>query len=143
VTELLLNQWIDQQKIIPRISYIFGIKLIETHQLVGLIALILGKQKYKIAEVWYKIHPDYWRQGITTEALAKLLEFGFVNLGLHRIEAGSAIENTASIKVLEKVGMKREGIKRKILPIREKWVDNYFYSILETEFDQNIKKPAY
>ena len=133
-TECLLIQWIDQQKTKPRMSYIFSIKLIETNQFIGLIALILGKPKYKIAEVWYKIHPDYWGQGNATEALTKLLEFGFVDLGLHRIEAGSAIENKASIKVLEKVGMTREGIKRKILPIRGKWIDNYFYSILETDF---------
>jgi RimJ/RimL family protein N-acetyltransferase len=88
-------------------------KLIETNQFIGLIALNLGKLNFKIAEVWYKIHPAYWRQGYTTEALTKLLKFGFFNLGLHRIEAGSAIKNIASIKVLEKVGMTREGIKKK------------------------------
>ena len=142
VTETLLIDWIDQQKATPRTSYIFPIKLIETSQFVGLIALIIGKPKYKIAEVWYKIHPNHWRQGYATEALTKLLEFGFLNLGLHRIEAGSAIENIASIKVLEKVGMKREGIKRKILPLGEKWIDNYFYSILETDFEQKIKNPT-
>jgi len=142
-TERLLTEWLDQQKTTPRLSYIFAIKLIGSNQFVGLIALILGKPKYRIAEVWYKILPDYWRQGNATEALTKLLEFGFVNLGLHRIEAGSAIENTASIKVLEKVGMAREGIKRKILPIGERWVDNYFYSILETDFEKNKKSSSY
>ncbi len=136
VTELLLTNWIDQQKATPRMSYIFAIRLIGTGQFIGLIALNLGKPKYKIAEVWYKIHPDHWRHGHATEALTKILEFGFVNLGLHRIEAGTAIENSASIKVLEKVGMTREGLKRKILPIRDEWVDNYFYSILETDFKQ-------
>jgi RimJ/RimL family protein N-acetyltransferase len=143
VTELLLTNWVDQQSTTPRVSYIFAIRLIATNQFVGLIALILGKPKYKIAEVWYKILPDYWRQGNATEALAKLLEFGFVNLGLHRIEAGTAIENIASVKVLEKAGMTREGIKRKILPIRGTWIDNYFYSILETDFEQNMKKDTY
>lgn len=133
-TEFLIIEWIEQQKAIPRMSYIFCIKLIETNQFIGLIALNLGKINFKIAEVWYKIHPDYWRQGYTTEALRKFLEFGFFSLGLHRIEAGSAVENIASIRVLEKVGMTREGCKRQILPIRGKWVDNYFYSILETDF---------
>jgi RimJ/RimL family protein N-acetyltransferase len=133
-TEFLIIEWIEQQKAIPRMSYIFCIKLIETNQFIGLIALNLGKINFKIAEVWYKIHPAYWRQGYTTEALRKFLEFGFFSLGLHRIEAGSAVENIASIKVLEKVGMTREGCKRQILPIRGRWVDNYFYSILETDF---------
>ncbi len=71
-------------------------------------------------QIIYKriIHLDHWRKGYTTEALTKLLDFGFNELKLHRIEAGCAIENIASNKVLEKVGMTKEGIKRKILPIR-------------------------
>ena len=51
-----------------------------------------------------------------------------------RIEAGAAVENTASHKVMEKAGMTREGMKRKNLPIRGEWKDAYFYSILEDEF---------
>ena len=62
-----------------------------------------------------------------------MLEFGLCELDLHRIEAGCAIENAASVKVIEKVGMIREGTKRKILPIRGKWIDVYNYSILEEE----------
>lgn len=136
-TETVLKDWLNQQSARPRASYVFSIKLIETNQFVGLVALIPGKPKYRIGEVWYKIHPDYWRQGYATEALAKVLEFGFEKLGLHRVEAGSAVENTASIKVLEKVGMIREGVKRKILPLKDKWSDNYFYAILDTDYEQN------
>jgi [ribosomal protein S5]-alanine N-acetyltransferase len=133
-TEILLVGWLEQQKAVPRMSYIFCIRSVDTNQFVGLMALNLGKPNFKIAEVWYKIHPSYWRQGYTTEALTVLLKFGFSELGLHRIEAGCAVENIASIKVLEKVGMTREGRKRKVLPIRGEWIDNYFYAILETEF---------
>ena len=133
-TEILLNEWLDQQQLTPRSSYIFCIKQFDTNCFVGLVALILGKANFKIAEVWYKILPDYWRQGFTTEALKQILSFGFTDLQLHRIEAGCAVENIASIKVLEKVGMTKEGCKRKILPIRGNWVDNYFYAILDTDF---------
>jgi [ribosomal protein S5]-alanine N-acetyltransferase len=56
------------------------------------------------------------------------------SLRLHRIEAGCAVENIPSIKVLEKAGMTREGLKRKKLPIRGEWKDNYFYAILEEDF---------
>ena len=65
---------------------------------------------------------------------AILILDGFNTLGLHRIEAGAAVENTASHKVMEKAGMTREGMKRKNLPIRGEWKDAYFYSILEDEF---------
>lgn len=100
----------------------------------GLIALRLGKAHFKIAEIWYKISPEFWRLGIATEALNELLRFGFLSLGLHRIEAGCAVENTASIKVLEKAGLTREGRKRGVLPIRGEWKDNFFFAILETDF---------
>ena len=133
-TEKLLNEWLAAQKQIPRIAYVFGIDLIDTKQFIGLIAMNLGKQNYRTAEVWYKIHKDYWGRGYASDALTKLLEFGFNELKLHRIEAGCAVENIASIRVLEKSGMTQEGRKRKILPIRGKWVDNYFYAILEEDF---------
>ncbi|MEP6844734.1 MAG: GNAT family protein [Panacibacter sp.] len=135
-TLLLLNEWLAQQNETPRRSFIFCIRLLETNKFIGLIALNLGKPHFKIAEVWYKIHPDYWRNGYATEALMQLLKFGFIDLALHRIEAGCAVENTASIKVLERVGMIREGSKRAVLPIRGEWVDNYFYAILETDFKE-------
>jgi len=50
------------------------------------------------------------------------------------VEAGCAVDNLASVKVLEKSGFTREGRSRKLLPIRGEWADNYFYSILEEEF---------
>ena len=115
-------------------SYIFCINLFGTNQFIGLIGLNIGKLNYRIAEVWYKTHPEHWKNGYTTEALFEILRFGFYTLKLHRIEAGCAVQNLASIRVLEKAGMTREGLKREILPIRGKWIDNYFYSILEREF---------
>lgn len=66
--------------------------------------------------------------------MIKVLDFGFGVLKLHRIEAGCAVDNIASIKVLEKAGMTKEGMKRKKLPIRGKWKDNYFFAILEEDF---------
>ena len=136
ITQILLSGWMELQNALPRLSYIFCIELIETNQFIGLIALNLGKPHYKIAETWYKIHPDFWQQGYATEALNKILQFGFIDLGLHRMEAGCAVENIASIKVLEKTGMIREGRKRKLLPIRGAWIDNYFYAILETDYNE-------
>ncbi len=134
VSEKLVADWLTTQKQEPRDSYIFCMDLNDTKQFIGLIALILGKKKYRSAEVWFKIHKDFWRNGYTTEALLRILQFGFNDLKLHRIEAGCAVENVASSKVLEKAGMTREGMKRKNLPIRGHWKDNYIYGILEEDF---------
>jgi [ribosomal protein S5]-alanine N-acetyltransferase len=135
-TEKILDDWLTAQKQEPRNSYVFGIDKNEDDSFIGLIALDLGKVKYRTAEVWFKIHKNFWRKGYTTEALTNLLDFGFNKLKLHRIEAGCAVENIASFKVLEKAGMMREGMKRKKLPIRGEWKDNYFYGILEEEFNK-------
>ena len=62
-----------------------------------------------------------------------MVDFGFGELKLHRIQAGCAVENLSSIKVLEKNGFRYEGRRRKILPLKSGWVDNYEYAILETD----------
>jgi ribosomal-protein-alanine N-acetyltransferase len=62
-----------------------------------------------------------------------VIRFGFDNLNLHRIEAGCAVNNIGSIKVLEKAGMVREGKGRQVLPLKTSWSDNFLYSILETD----------
>ena len=77
--------------------------------------------------------PAFWGKGYATEVVKTIIKFGFENLKLHRIEAGVATENTRSIRVLEKAGMIREGSRRKILPIRGTWKDNYHYAILEDD----------
>lgn len=133
-TEKIIDGWCLAQNSTPPASYVFCLELLDSKQFVGLMALNMGKPNYKTAEVWYKLHPQHWKNGYATEALSKLLSFGFNDLGLHRIEAGCAVDNLASVKVLEKVGMTREGLKRKKLPIRGEWKDNFFYAILEEDF---------
>ncbi len=133
-TEVIVDGWITEQSAHPRKSYIYSIAILDSNQFIGVIALIPGKPKYKIAEVWFKIHVDYWGRGYMTEALYAVLLFAFDDLKLHRIEAGCAVENIASAKVLEKAGMTREGLKRKLLPKGSQWLDCYSYAILENEF---------
>lgn len=135
VTGKLLSEWMATQETEPRSAFTF--KIMHGNEFVGLIGLKPGKPNYRTAEVWYKLHKDFWGKGYATEALTCLLEFCFTELQLHRVEAGCAVENYASIKVLEKGGMIREGRKRKKLPIRGEWKDNYFYAILEEDFQKS------
>ena len=121
-----------KQEVITR--YTFVIESLDNKEFIGLIALNLGNPKYKSAEVWYKLFPKYWGNGYATEALKCLLDFGFNKLKLHRIEAGCAVDNLGSIKVLVKSGFSYEGRKRKVLPLKTGWSDNFEYSILEDEY---------
>jgi len=134
VTEKLVAEILESQIVEPRIRYVYVIQDNVRDKFIGLIGLAMGKPNYRSAEIWYKIHPHHWKKGSAAEAVNGILQFGFTNLKLHRIEAGCATGNVGSIKVLEKTGFKREGLARKILPIRGQWVDNYGYAILEEDF---------
>jgi [ribosomal protein S5]-alanine N-acetyltransferase len=132
-TKVILAQWISENQKENNRNFTFAVNLIDKTQFIGLIALNLGKEKYLNAEVWYKFHTNFWNKGYATEALKRLIDFGFYDLKLHRIEAGCAVENTFSIRVLEKVGMTLEGRKRKVLPLKTGWSDNFMYAILSSD----------
>ena len=133
-TKAILDAWLERSKAEPLPAFILKIESLEDQKFVGLIGLNPGKPKYQMAEIWYKIHPRFWNRGFATEVVNRILEFGFDELKLHRIEAGCAIENSASMRVLEKCGMVREGQKRKALPLKTGWSDNYEYAILAEEY---------
>ncbi len=113
--------------------YTFAIEQKSNKDFVGLLALMLNGKKYNGAEVWFKLFPNFWGKGYATESLRKILDFGFDKLNLHRIGAGCAVDNVASARVLEKVGMQYEGRHRKILPLMSGWSDNFEYAILESD----------
>ena len=135
-TEIILEKWLFENNKENNINFTFIIELNsqeETNEIIGLIGINLGKEKYKNAEIWFKFHKNYWKKGYATESARKIIDFGFENLQLHRIEAGCAIGNIGSISVLEKIGMIREAHTRQLLPLKSGWSDNYGYAILSTD----------
>jgi [ribosomal protein S5]-alanine N-acetyltransferase len=100
---------------------------------IGLAGMSLSASRFKMGEIYYKLLPQFWGRGYGTETAKALIKFGFEELQLHRIEAGVATENVKSIRILRKAGMTNEGIRRKILPIRGEWKDNYHFAILEDD----------
>ncbi|WP_299315481.1 GNAT family N-acetyltransferase [uncultured Aquimarina sp.] len=132
VTAVYLDEWIDSYEM--RKEFVFSLNSIVDDSFIGLVSLKIGNPKYSIASIWYKLHPDFWGKGYATESTKVILQFGFKEVGLHRIEAGCAIDNIGSIRVLEKVGMIREGHKRKVLPLKAGWSDNYEFAMLEEDW---------
>lgn len=95
----------------------FAITLRDGGALAGAIGLIIVPDHAR-AELGYWVGVPYWNRGYATEAGRALLEFGFDVLGLHRIQAHYLIRNPASGRVLEKIGMRPEGIRRHVV---RKW----------------------
>jgi len=132
-TEEVIRPSIEAQDEEPRKSYTWKIILKESEAFIGLAGLMLSNDKFKLGEIYYKLLPSYWGKGFATEISRILIKYGFEYFHLHKVEAGVATENIRSIHVLEKSGMIREGLRRKILPIRGKWIDNYHYAIVEDD----------
>lgn len=85
-------------------------------------------------ELGYILFPEYRGQGYCGEAARMALKFAFEEWKAHRVVAMCNAFNTSSAKVLERLGMVREGIFREELNWNGQWADQYFYAILEREY---------
>ena len=88
------------------------------------------------AEIGYALSSKYWRRGLMTEAVRAVISFGFRTMKLNRIQGRCEVENTASIRVMEKAGMKLEGVLREHEYGEGRYLDICMYSILRREWQQ-------
>jgi len=133
-TKKVIRPIINDQK--ARVRRIFGWVILDrlNEGNMGMAGMSVTADRFNMGEIYYKLLPEFWGKGYATETSQTLIKFGFESLKLHRIEAGVATENIRSIRVLEKSGMTCEGIRRKILPIRGEWKDNFHYAIVEDDY---------
>ncbi len=118
-----------------RQTYDLAVVLIAEGLLIGRCGLGLTNRDLGEGMLWYTIHPSYWGQGYATEAAHGLLAFGFGELRLHRIWADCDPANLASVRVLEKLGMRREGHLLENAWIKGAWADSLIYAILDREWN--------
>ena len=87
-------------------------------------------------EIGYVLNPDYWGHGIVPEAVMAVLEFGFRELNLNRIEAKYIFGNDRSRRVMEKCGMQFEGVLHSYMKIKNRYCDIGICSILRSHFEE-------
>ncbi|MDG0817186.1 GNAT family N-acetyltransferase [Bdellovibrio svalbardensis] len=105
-------------------SYVFGIFHKKTNEHLGEIEInIIVRRNFRWANLGYEIHSHYRNKGFAKEGAAAVLEIGHNFLDLHRIEAVMPASNKASIKVARALKMKKEGIRRRFIPMSEGWTD--------------------
>ncbi|WP_058301259.1 GNAT family N-acetyltransferase [Gorillibacterium timonense] len=85
-------------------------------------------------EIGYCLSPDAWNRGYATEAARELMRYGFEEHRLHRIFATCRPANAGSARVIEKLGMQREGHLREYLYAKGRYHDSLLFSILEEEW---------
>ena len=86
------------------------------------------------AEIGYSIARRLWGQGVATEAASAVMGHGFGALGLARIWACADVRNVASWRVMEKLGMRREGLLRSRRVVHGERVDDMLYALLREEW---------
>lgn len=131
-SKTIINLWISDYAKLNNYNWAIIIK--ETGELIGSIGLVDVNDFHKQAEVGYIIRKDQWNKGYTTEALKRVLKFGFEEVGFHRLESLHAIDNPASGMVMKKAGMVFEGTKRNYFPFNGRYLSCHMYAITSEDY---------
>ncbi len=114
--------------------YTFAIERKADGTLLGAIGATLAPL-HRRAELGYWLGRPYWGQGYTSEAARRVTAFCFDVLGLHRVQATCFIGNLASARVMEKAGMRREGILRGYTRKGDTFRDTAMYALLRADYE--------
>ena len=125
VAQQILDDWSTS----PTFAMVF-----EGH-VVGGIGLRVGRARGG-AELGYALAKQHWGKGLTVEAARAVIGWGFERYGVHKVTAHSALDNRQSWRVMEKLGMTREGLKRSHSKIGDDFVDYVDYGVLREEWDR-------
>ncbi len=106
----------------------------EPEKLIGTIGLWRLIKEHFRAEIGYMLLPEYWKKGITKEAILKVLDYGFNQLKLHSVEGHITPLNIASAKILESTGFVREAYFKEDFFFNGKFEDTAIYSLLGRNF---------
>ncbi len=109
--------------------------LAETGEPVGDCVLFWRSQEHQQGEVGYVFNPAYHGRGLATEAVGALLRLGFEGMGMHRIAGHLDARNTASARVLERAGLRREAHLVENEFVKGEWTDEFIYAILRSEWE--------
>ena len=104
----------------------------------GAVYLTVRDFVAKGGELGYRFDSVHWGQGYATEAAHVVVAYGFDEVGLHRIYAEIVRENSASVRVMEKLGFQCEGILRENRFFDDRWWDTLIFAMLGREWQQLV-----
>jgi RimJ/RimL family protein N-acetyltransferase len=106
----------------------------EDGRFAGDVMLFHRSTIHRAAEVGYVFDPAFHGRGLATEAIEALLRIAFQQVGYHRVYGRLDARNTASARVLEKVGMRREAHLIENEWLKGEWTDEVIYALLDREW---------
>jgi len=119
----------------------FGVEAKGEGVLIGELAMGFISSTHAHFEVGYVFDPTYAGLGYATEGAAMIVELAFSGLGAHRVSGRLDARNTASARVLEKLGMRREAHFLENEYVKGEWTDELVYAVLAPEW-RAMRGPA-
>jgi RimJ/RimL family protein N-acetyltransferase len=129
-----VQRFVDQQTERPRRRFQLAIAFPDGGQAIGNCGIRRKPGNNWEADIGFELAPEYWGRGYATEAALAMVDFGFRELGVHRISSWCIADNAASARVLEKVGLRPEGRLRENEHFKGRWWDTLLYGLLEREW---------
>ena len=123
-----------REKMERREQFDMAIVLKETGLPIGSCAIEDISWEHMRGEIGYWLGKKHWGQGYMTEAVRRMAQFAFEELGFERLHAYCFTWNAGSIRVLEKAGFKREGHIRRAVKKGDEFIDVFLYGLLREEF---------
>ena len=108
----------------------------ESRRMIGTCGFTRIDTANNSAEIGYVLNPDFHRRGLGSEAVRRILKFGFEELGLQRIEARFMQGNEASLALMKSVGMTFEGYMRDLMLVKGEYRTIGVSSILRSEYEE-------
>ncbi len=110
----------------------------DTGRTVGEFMLRLKSVASRQGELGWSLHPDAQGRGFATEAAREMLRIGFDELGLHRIVAGCDSRNTGSLRVMDRLDMRREAEFVDYKYFKGEWANEILRAMLESEWRAQV-----
>jgi ribosomal-protein-alanine N-acetyltransferase len=113
----------------------WAVTLRDSGKVIGTIGFMWYSEANSAAELGYSLSKSFWNLGYATEALRAVIRSVFAVLPVNRLEAQHDLRNPASGRVMEKSGMKKEGILRQRIRNKGEYVDVALFAILRSDLE--------
>ncbi|KAE9398794.1 acyl-CoA N-acyltransferase [Gymnopus androsaceus JB14] len=114
----------------------------DSHEFVGFVALLNAQTKNRDAMLALALLPEFWGRGFATEVSRFIVDYAFHQLAMHRITLTVHGNNTAAIRVYNKVGFVQEGVQRKANWMDGKWQDVVWMAVLDEDWEASRQDRA-
>ncbi|MBU9683545.1 GNAT family N-acetyltransferase [Burkholderia gladioli] len=112
----------------------FAMELRESRGMIGEVGMYIESGSKQTCDIGWSLNRAFCGQGYATEAAKWLIEFAFRERRLHRITSNASTQNTESIRLMERLGMRREGTTRESMLVHGVWHDEHRYAMLSREW---------